>query len=173
MSYTATPYLKKLQEDPDGFQLAIEDLLAKYCAQPVGNGYIDLILDVNAALKLMDALTRLPVAVRMVSWWCLCTEESKLNLGCPHGGGGPLNQFGEGWFSECYQYPDFDLEEGRINFDDPSTEPHALAHNAKETVSKYLLTTLPTEKFFSPCLYPGLWLEVPRNWSRKHYLVED
>src|SRR4026207_185373 len=101
-------YIQNLQNNPDRFQSAIETLLEKYQVQPVGNGYIDLILKKENSLNLIRELTNLPVAVCSLSWWCHFTLETESQLGCPHGYGGPQDKYGEGMFSECNQYPDFD-----------------------------------------------------------------
>ena len=38
-------YLQSLQDNSEHFQSAIEGLLEKYQVQPVGNGFIDLIIE--------------------------------------------------------------------------------------------------------------------------------
>lgn len=162
-----TPYMESLLKDSDRFQIGVERLLEKYNVQPVGSGYIDLIVDCSNALKLIEELASLPVAVQELSWWCLCTPESKLRLGCPHGLGGPENRFGPGWFSECVQYPDFVVAEHEVEY--PSTEVHKSVNDIGQLMSNYVQTVLPNESFYSQCLHPGLWLLVPDDWKRKHY----
>jgi hypothetical protein len=162
-------YLENLRENADRFQLEIEGLLEKYEIQPVGTGYIDLILERGKTAHLVQELARLPVAVHYIAWWCHCTPESKLSLGCPHGAGGPPNRLGLGWYSECIGYPDFDVTEHGIQEEDVAIEPQALADQCRELICKYFANVLPNESFYSPCLHPGLWLHVPEGWERKHY----
>lgn len=164
-----TPYMQALQSAGESLQAAIERLMEKYQAQPVGNGYIDLIINGSDAPKLITELATLPVAVVHLTWWCLCTPDSKLQLGCPHGMGGPTNRSGPGWFSECVHYPDFIVDEHGVLLDDLTPSPAALTQQCAQLVINYLQHTLPNEPFYSPCLYPGLWLHVPEHWQRKYY----
>jgi hypothetical protein len=110
-----TPYMQQFLANDQACQNAIEHLLEVYRVQPVGNGYIDLILSCDRAILLIEELAKLPVAVTNLTWWCSCTTESKVQFGCPHGMGGPLNRFGEGWFSECVHFPFFEVENYGIN----------------------------------------------------------
>jgi hypothetical protein len=135
----------------------------------LGNGYIDLIIEKESSLNLIGEFTKLPIAIERVTWWCHYTAETKLKYGCPHGMGGPLNQYGEGMFSECVQYPDFALFEMSNPIDENSMTPAALAEKCNELVSDYIKNILPTESFYSPCLYVGLWAHVPDDWKRKYY----
>ena len=116
---------------------------------------------------------RLPVAVESLSWWCWCTPESQANLGCPHGMGGPTNLFGEGWFSECVQYPIISVSDRVIDLNAHSSEPNQLANECSQLLCHYIENELPLESFYSECLHPGLWLYVPETWRRKTYLVRD
>jgi hypothetical protein len=166
-----TPYIENLLADPDFYQSAIETLLEKYKVLPVGAGYIDLILDREDAVDLVDELASIPIALRQISWWCHCTGTSS-GSGCPHGGGGPKIGSGPAYFSECYQHPHFNLQERGVDFESPFMAPRMLAGKAREAAANYLLLELPKQEFFSPCLTPGLWLEVPEAWKRKQYLVE-
>jgi len=163
-----SPYLQYLTNDPERFQSAIETLLEKHQAQPVGIGYIDLILKKENALHLISELTNLSVAVYSLTWWCHFTLETASQLGCPHGYGGPSDKFGEGMFSECV-YPDFDVFELPEPIDENSLSVEVFVDKCNTLVVDYLQNILPTEKFYSPCLYPGLWLRVPDVWKRKYY----
>ncbi len=166
-----TPYLQNLHNSQDQLQKTIDDLLCQYDVQPVGNGYIDLILDCGRSLQLMDEFSKKAVAVERVSWWCHTTPESALKYGCPHGLGGPLNKFGEGHFSECPQYPEFVVAEHQSPVNEYSLDPLIYAEKCNALVANYINNVLPNESFYSPCLYPGLWLNVPFNWKRKFYWI--
>src|SRR5689334_16938991 len=92
-----TPYFQHLATS-EQIQEAIEALLAEFHVLPVGTGYIDLIVPLPGALKLIEQLAALAVAVNSVTWWCHCTPESTAGLGCPHGMGGPIDPAGQGWY---------------------------------------------------------------------------
>ncbi len=167
---TITTYMSHLKANQPQMQMAIESLMQKYMTQPVGDGYIDVIVLRQDAPRLLDELEQLPVAVVGASWWCLA--DNLLAAGCPHGYGGPLNRFGRGWFSECVQYKNFDVSEFGISLQaDLSTRPHELAKMCNRALKSYLETTFLTEPFYSPCLQPGLWLHVPDEWRRLNYML--
>jgi hypothetical protein len=158
-------YLRHLAANADHYQQVIGRMLDQYQVQPVGNGYIDLILPVDRALRFIAELSRNDLCVESISWWCLCTDESRVRYGCPHGYGGPLNRDGAGWFSECTHFPDFEIREYGVRFD-LDLDPRELAQCCAEVITHYLEQIFPTEEFYSPCLHPGLWLYVPSWWGR-------
>jgi hypothetical protein len=168
-TFSLSPYLKNLQSDSEKFQIAIESLLEKYQVQPVGDGFIDLILDKNISLALIQEFTKLHVAVERLTWWCHVTSETKNELGCPHGMGGPQDVYSEGWFSECVGYSDFVVLEFLNPLDENSMPPEIFTTKCNELVTNYIKNTFPFEGFYSPCLYVGLWLRVPDDWKRKYY----
>ena len=167
-----TPYLQRLLTTPEPIQDAIERILAQFQAVPVGSGYVDLILPCRDAVACIERLAELPVAVHFLTWWCHCTPESTSRLGCPHGMGGPINPWGDGWFSECIGYPDVDVTDFGLILDQADLSPQNLARSCANIVSTYLTKQFPEASFFSPCLAPGLWLYVPDHWRRKRYLVD-
>ena len=166
-----SPYYQNLQSNSEQLQVAIEGLLEKYQVQPVGTGFIDLILEKGISLNLIGELTELSVAVENLSWWCNVTPENKLKYGCPHGYGGPIKKHGKGFFSECAQYPDFEI----LRLPDPVNEyemsPKAFADKCNLLATDYIKNIFPTESFYSPCLYVGIWIYVPSDWKRKYYAM--
>jgi hypothetical protein len=166
-----TSYVQQLQASPDLFQTAIEDVLSQFRVLPVGSGYIDLIVSVRNVRQLIDQLALLPVAVASVSWWCHCTPESRARLGCPHGLGGPQALDGRGWFSECVHYPDVNLRTQDAIPNAETAAPHVVADAYRHTWHDYFDHQFPHEPFYSPCLWPGLWLYVPDEWQRKWYRI--
>ena len=167
----ATPYIQNLESNREQFRAVIDDLLKEFKVQPVGDGYIDLIVGRDRSLQLIDELAKQAIAIQSLTWWCLCTPESKIQLGCPHGMGGPINEFGEGWFSECIGIPDFVVAEQRSSIDEVTMGPGIFASECSILVAGYINNVLPNEGFYSPCLHLGLWLHVPDDWRRKDYLV--
>ena len=169
---TETPYIQALQAKREYFQHAIETLMEKFQVQMVGNGYTDLILPISESLKLIEELTKMQVALKTITYWCLCTPESEKNLGCPHGLGGPRNRFGEGWYSEfCTVY--YNIEEGGVNLDDISLEPKELVKLCNQIAANHLLYDLPKKSFFRECIHSGLWLHVPDDWKSLKYGVRN
>jgi hypothetical protein len=164
-----TPYMRQLLANWNQYQDAIECLLEQFNVQPVGNGYIDLILPRKHAPKLIGELSRLPVVVEGLAWWCHCTPDSMARLGCPHGMGGPVNEFGEGWFSEYCAY--LDVTEQGIDLGDRFMDPRSLANECGRVVCDYIENRLPLENFYSECIHPALWLQVPNNSKREKYWV--
>ena len=166
-----SPYLQSLTGNPKFYQSLIEGLLEKFQAQPVGYGYIDLILERESSIRLIEEFTKLPIAIARLTWWCHFTPETKLKFSCPHGMGGPINKFGEGFFSECVQFPDYAVAELPNSPDEFLLSPDNFAEECNKAVVNYIKNVLPFESFYSPCLYAGLWLNVPTDWKRKHYWV--
>lgn len=159
-------YLAAVDAQKSDLQPQINHLLEKYQAQPVGNGYIDVIIDRANVFAFLDELTTLGIAVDAVTWWCHYTPLSKETLGCPHGMGGPINKFGEGRFSECEHYPVFDVQAQGVNFKSTGVNAHVLSQQANQLVHNYLTTEWQHEPFYSDCLRPGLWLHLPLDWVR-------
>jgi len=162
-----SPYFENLHSSPEHIQLALESLFEKYQVQPVGDGYIDLIVDRARALELIAELTDLRVAVERLTWWCNVTPENQSKYGCPHGLGGPLNRSGAGCFSECHDYPDFAIREQPDPVDEHSRSAQAFAAKCNQLAYDYLKDVFQSAGFYSPCLYVGLWLHVPYEWPRE------
>lgn len=166
-----TPYLRRLTAERERIQPALESLLESYRVQPVGSGFIDLILPLDAAVRLIGELEAMGIAIERVTWWCHCTPESRLALGCHHGMGGPRARFDEGWFSE-EAAPDLDLLDHGVDFDDPEVEPAALVRRCGALARTYIERDLPVSPVYLPCLYAGLWLHVPDDWTRERYFLD-
>ena len=165
-----TPYLQNIANQEESLQREIEALLCKYNVTPVGNGFIDLIVSPANALKLIDDLAVLNIATTAVTLWCHALPEHTA-LGCPHGAGGPKNRFGPGWFSECYHYPMFDVEEHGVRKDDERLNPEEFAALCRTLIREYIQDSLPAAEFYTPCLQPALWLHVPKHWQRQTYFT--
>ena len=82
----------------------------------------------------MDALG---VQILGFQWWCLVTDGHE-----PCGYGGPLNQYGEGWYSEVAP------TEALLEFPD------------NQAVRDYLMHSYPNSSEYKPCHHPGFWLEM-------------
>src|SRR6478672_9085536 len=85
-----TPYWQRL-DDSSSLQDEIDNILRQFDVRPVGSGYIDVIAPLDKAQRLLDELSRLGIAVRVVTLWCEASEGNKQRYGCPHGMGGPVH----------------------------------------------------------------------------------
>jgi len=123
--------------------------LKQHRVQPVGWGYIDCITTFDDVFDFIDDLSSMGVKVNVVSWWCHCKDYSS---GCPHGYGGPLSKYFDGWFSEMWFTSEFDNNEQVIEY---------LKSPIDETMLEWF-ESIPE------CFVPALWLDVPNDWMNEH-----
>ena len=133
----------------DKTKIQLDGLLVKYKAEPVGRGYIDCIIMNDDLVEFVDEITALGIKIIGFTVWCHCTDEHKEQYNCPHGLGGPESTYHDGWFSEMY-------------FDDSYFE---VENN--ERVVDMIFNRLPMKSWYSPCIMPALWLDVPDSWRNK------
>ncbi|MGB7605358.1 MAG: hypothetical protein WBL93_07750 [Lutisporaceae bacterium] len=163
-------YLDFFMDEKNSIQNKIELLLQKYRVQPVGTGYIDLILTNDIFENFVHELTAINVIISNVSWWCHCTKISEKELGCPHGMGGPISKYCGGWFSET-QIPMFEVgfkqNLNELDMDFISDEVKQI----NSDFIKYIKNDFVKSIHYSKCLMPGLWLYVPDEWNRIWYMI--
>ncbi|GGG62830.1 hypothetical protein [Paenibacillus radicis (ex Gao et al. 2016)] len=155
-------YMEYLSSNSEVIQCKVENALEKYRAEPVGDGYIDIITDFQFVEGFILELTSIGIAINRVTWWCHCYNEKK---GCPHGMGGPQSQYNEGWYSELGNDIDvieisqssYELLEQEVSLD------RVKAIN--ETILNGLIKYSKSERF-RDCDTPALWLHVPDEWKR-------
>jgi len=117
----------------------IDNLLAKYKVQPVGKGYIDCIVTMENVKDFINELSFNNILVTGVSWWCHHTKENDKKYNYEYGMGGPKSTYYEGWFSEVpYMFGD--------------------GFNDNIDAMDYIFNKVKKDKFYSPSLVPGLWL---------------
>ena len=144
-------------------QKQINEILEHHNAQIVGMGYVDIILSRPNAILTINVLDKLSVVVNKISWWCHWTHENYKLYGCPHGMGGPTAESGVGWFSECVGYPIFDIDD--LDLEKDMATPSVYSAKCNQSMCHYLENQLHEEWFFSECLWPGIWLDVPDDWK--------
>jgi hypothetical protein len=146
-------YFKDISRN--GITNKIDLLLEKYKVQPVGKGYVDLIVNPSLVVEFIEDLSKLGVLIKEIGWWCHVTEESKSSLGCPHGLVGPRCRYEEGWFSETLLFENFSerFEEDLYNLES--------IKEINETIIDYIKVGAPRNPEYSKCFYPGLWLLMP------------
>ena len=120
--------------------------------QPVGNGYIDLIVRKENINNFINILNRLDIKIEGITWWCLVESE---NNTCPQGMGGPKNRYGEGYYSE-------------IPMDEIISFPiiDATEENNKQ-YADYIFITSPKDDNFVQSYTPAFWLTVPDDWQNQ------
>lgn len=118
----------------------LNSLMNKYKVQAIGNGYLDCVVVENVS-SFIHELTNVKIKVTNISFWCHCTEKHKHTYNCPHGMGGPKSKYYDGWFSEMCHIPLIEVTSNELALD-------------------YIENKMRFESFYSPCLVPGLWLDL-------------
>lgn len=77
-------------------QFELDKILVKYKAQPVGDGYIDIIVSRENYNDFILELYQNNFNITDISWWEWCFE----NEISKYGMGGVRSNFYDGWFSE-------------------------------------------------------------------------
>ena len=129
----------------------LDALLEKYKAQPVGWGYIDIIVVRENVRPLVEALVKNGYEINGISWWEYIENEDSPNI---YGMGGPKSRFYSGWFGEV----GCDLKEVPIIKDQAEKISFII-----EFVENYILHDDISYKN-TPSLTPALWLDVDDSW---------
>ena len=114
----------------------LDRIIRELHIQPVGNGYIDLICPPENIGAFIDHMEELHIPIEGFTWWCHVRDGHH-----PCGMGGPLNRYGEGWFSEIYM-------KDILRFDDYNS------------LRCYLLEEYPNNPEYKPCYVPAFWLAL-------------
>ena len=147
--------LEKYQMDKN----ILDGILKKYKAQPLGYGYIDIIVTRDNYKDFISDLVTIGYKIVSVSWWAWCEDKSRNAYEL----GGPIIVFSKGWFSEI-----------PMDVDDFSFSADA----AKERIIKEVINKIETKTISfsdqtvcfkeSNWLTPAIWLDVPHNWRNKY-----
>jgi hypothetical protein len=137
----------------------LDNILEKHKAQPVGHGYIDIIVSRDNYKDFISDLVTTGYKIVSVSWWEWC-EDKKENK---YGLGGSESVFYKGWFSEI-----------PVNVDDFSFSADMTKENIINDVlnkieSKSLSFSDETVRFKdNNWLTPAIWVDVPDDWRNKY-----
>ena len=135
----------------------LDKILNDYKVQPVGNGYIDLIVSRELYKQFVRELIENGFIIKSVSWWEWCSD----NDDCKYGLGGPESNFYKGWFAELpIDVDDIELSD--------LTPDNAIDNVINLIDSKRI--QYPDEMISfneSNWLTPAIWLDVPDNWINK------
>jgi hypothetical protein len=137
----------------------LDDILEKQKAQPVGHGYIDIIISRDNYKGFISDLVTNDFKIKSISWWEWCSDKKENE----HGLGGPESIFYKGWFSEI----PVDIDD--LNFSTDTT---------KEDIIKVIIEKIGTKAMSfsdekvtfkeSNWLTPAIWLDVPDDWRNKY-----
>ncbi len=137
----------------------LDNILEKHKAQPVGQGYVDIIVSRDNYKDFISDLVTSGYKIDSVSWWEWCVEKKENEYGL----GGPESVFFKGWFSEI-----------PVNADDFSFS----AETTKESIIQEILTKIETKTISfsddtvtfkaSNWLTPAILLDVPEDWRNTY-----
>ena len=136
----------------------LDRIIAKHKAQPVGWGYIDIVVRREHYRNFVEDILRAGINIGSISWWEYVDEMGKPNT---YGMGGPRSRFYDGWFAEVGT----ELDEV------------PLSHSIELQLTKIIdivenkqirLATLP-DISFKGCrsLTPAFWLDVDDDWRNE------
>ena len=162
-------YFEYLNSNKSETQKKLDDLLVKYKVQPVGWGYIDCITMKDNFADFITEISELGIVIDYVSWWCYVNPQNPINMGCPHGLGGPVSDYYEGWFSELQSYEfgnDIEIAEKIKSYNmqkivELNRKTLIEIRNKLEKPFQYTPTDFIPE---NKCVTPALWLLVPDDW---------
>jgi hypothetical protein len=130
-------------------------LLDKYKAQPVGHGYIDIIVSRDNYKEFAKALIYGGFRIDAVSWWEYLPSH---DMETTYGMGGPRSLFYSGWFAETSTELDDIVftgnPESNLNVVINLVENKVLGIGYEKKIS-YQET---------PTLTPAFWLKVDESW---------
>ncbi len=137
----------------------LDNILEKHKAQPVGRGYIDIIVSRDNYKDFIFDLVTSGYKIDSVSWWEWCEDKNESRYGL----GGPESVFYRGWFSEI-----------PVRVDDFSFS----ADTTKENIVQEILTKIESKSISfsdetvtfkaSNWLTPAIWLNVADDWRNKY-----
>lgn len=129
----------------------LDNILALYKAQPVGSGYIDIIVKRENVRQLIEALIHDGVKINCITWWEY-VEPNTRSKG--YGYGGPKSYYYDGWFSEIC-FGEDELNTVAIEDIMEVIENKEIAFHGGEKISYKQ----------EQCLTPALCLDVPNEWQ--------
>jgi hypothetical protein len=137
----------------------LDDILEKHKAQPVGHGYIDVIVSRDNYKDFVSDLVTNDYKIESISWWEWCADKKENEYGL----GGPESIFYKGWFSEI----PVDVDD--FNFSVDMTMENIIKVIIEKIETKTISFSDETITFIkSNWLTPAIWLDVPDDWRNKY-----
>jgi hypothetical protein len=140
---------------PNQDKIKLDALLEEYKAQPVGDGYIDIIVSRANYLPFANALLESGFIIEAISWW---EYLESIDLPNTYGMGGPASKYYPGWFAEACT----DLDTIPV----PSDSLSAIIETVEGKVLGEYEGKLVSFKT-SHSLTPAFWLKVDESWKSK------
>jgi hypothetical protein len=133
----------------------LDGLLEEYKAQPVGDGYIDIIVLRENYRSLAKELIESGFLIEAISWWEYIEDIGTQNS---YGMGGPRSKFYPGWFAEtCTDIDDVPHSNNVFAAVVEIVEGKVLGEYDGEQVSFKKTKSLT----------PAFWLKVDENWKSR------
>lgn len=131
----------------------LDRLLNEFKGQPVGYGYLDIIVSRENYKDFAKALIENGFHIQYISWW-----EYRENLDEPntYGFGGPHSQYYPGWFAETCT----DLDKV-----DDSKDPLAAIIEIVENKNLGEYDGIQVNFMMTKSLTPAFWLNVDKSWK--------
>lgn len=132
----------------------LDEILETYKAQPVGHGYIDIIVSRTHYKSFVQDVVSNGFKISGISWWEWCPGRKEAEYGL----GGPISRYYDGWFSELCQADD----EFEVTEDDQVHKVLTTIENKSISFSDETVTFTK-----DAWLTPAIWLQVPDEWRNK------
>jgi hypothetical protein len=140
----------------------LDAIIDLHKAQPVGDGYIDIIvLRENCGLFVFD-LIKNDFKITNVSWWEWVSNGKECNYGL----GGPQSKYFNGWFAEL----PIDIDD--IQYDTGSTNENTVKNINNLIATKTII--YPDEILLynqNTWLTPAFWIDVPNDWKNRRAIT--
>ena len=136
----------------------LDRLLETHKAQPVGHGYIDIIVNRENYKPFIEDLVSNGFKIESVSWWEWCPGENENEYGL----GGPTSRHYDGWFSEL-SVPVDDIE---LPEDDNIRQIEKVINTIEAKSISFPNETVTFKQH--NWLTPAVWLDVPNEWRNEY-----
>ncbi len=139
----------------------LDQIIKSFKAQPVGNGYIDIIVLRENYKQFITDLIENGFVIKSISWWELCEGNKEGNFGL----GGPKSHYFDCWFSEL----SIDVDD--IELDEKMT----IENQAKFIIDRVEAKTIIFQNEIIAFkkiswLTPAIWLDIPNSWRNEYCL---
>ncbi|MDC0535816.1 hypothetical protein OAO18_08420 [Francisellaceae bacterium] len=133
----------------------LDGLLEEYKAQPVGDGYIDIIVSRQNYRSFAKAIIENGFIIEAISWWEYLEDNDAPNT---YGMGGPRSTFCPGWFAETC-----------TGVDEVPRSNDALAKIVEIVEGKVLGEYGGKQVSFkkTQSLTPAFWIKVDESWKSR------
>ena len=140
-------------------QERLDQILDSHKAEPVGKGYIDIIVHRDKYRSFIERVLSEGFQISAISWWEYLESDEKESK---YGMGGPRSRFYLGWCSELIEIDDVKTSD---NAEDSIREIAAIIENKEIQFPDGDRVAFKTHSF----LTPAFWIDVPPNWDNKYY----